>query len=32
MEKTILIKNGTLLTMDKDDSVVTGDLLIRGRR
>ncbi|MDT5121984.1 MAG: 5-methylthioadenosine/S-adenosylhomocysteine deaminase [Acidobacteriota bacterium] len=32
MEKTILIKNGTLLTMDKDDSVVTGDLLIRGPR
>jgi 5-methylthioadenosine/S-adenosylhomocysteine deaminase len=32
MEKTILIKNGTLLTMDKDDSVVTGDLLIRGQR
>jgi 5-methylthioadenosine/S-adenosylhomocysteine deaminase len=32
MEKTILIKNGTLLTMDRDDSVVTGDLLIRGQR
>jgi 5-methylthioadenosine/S-adenosylhomocysteine deaminase len=32
MEKTILIKNGTLLTMDRDDSVVTGDLLIRGPR
>jgi len=32
MEKTILIKNGTLLMMDQDDSVVTGDLLIRGQR
>ncbi|MDT4897943.1 MAG: 5-methylthioadenosine/S-adenosylhomocysteine deaminase [Acidobacteriota bacterium] len=32
MEKTILIKNGTLLTMDKNDSVVTGDLLIRADR
>ena len=30
MEKTILIKNGTLLTMDETDAVVTGDLLIRG--
>jgi 5-methylthioadenosine/S-adenosylhomocysteine deaminase len=30
MEKTTLIKNGTLLTMDGNDSVVTGDLLIRG--
>src|SRR5436305_5867803 len=30
MEKTTLIKNGTLLTMDDSDSVVTGDLLIRG--
>jgi 5-methylthioadenosine/S-adenosylhomocysteine deaminase len=32
MDKTILIKNGTLLTMDKDNPVVTGDLLIRGQR
>lgn len=32
MEKTILIKNGTLLTMDKNDSIVTGNLLIRGSR
>jgi 5-methylthioadenosine/S-adenosylhomocysteine deaminase len=32
MEKTILIKNGTLLTMASDDAVVTGDLLIRGSR
>src|SRR5947209_19007747 len=32
MQKTILIKNGMLLTMDKDNSVVTGDLLIRGNR
>jgi 5-methylthioadenosine/S-adenosylhomocysteine deaminase len=30
MEKTILIKNGTLLTMAENDAVVTGDLLIRG--
>src|ERR1043165_1138459 len=30
MEKTILIKNGALLTMDANDSIVTGDLLIRG--
>ena len=32
MEKTILIKNGTLLTMAGNDAVVTGDLLIRGSR
>jgi 5-methylthioadenosine/S-adenosylhomocysteine deaminase len=32
MEKTILIKNGTLLTIDSNDAVVTGDLLIRGSR
>jgi 5-methylthioadenosine/S-adenosylhomocysteine deaminase len=32
MEKTILIKNGVLLTMDKNDSIVTGNLLIRGSR
>jgi 5-methylthioadenosine/S-adenosylhomocysteine deaminase len=32
MEKTILIKNGTLLTIDRNDAVVTGDLLIRGNR
>jgi 5-methylthioadenosine/S-adenosylhomocysteine deaminase len=32
MEKTILIKNGTLLTMDSNDSVVAGDLLIRANR
>ncbi|HEX8491549.1 MAG TPA: 5'-deoxyadenosine deaminase [Pyrinomonadaceae bacterium] len=32
MEKTILIKNGTLLTMDSADSVVAGDLLIRDGR
>jgi 5-methylthioadenosine/S-adenosylhomocysteine deaminase len=32
MEKTILIKNGTLLTMDGNDSVLEGDLLIRGSR
>jgi 5-methylthioadenosine/S-adenosylhomocysteine deaminase len=29
MEKTILIKNGTLLTIDKNNTVVRGDLLIR---
>jgi 5-methylthioadenosine/S-adenosylhomocysteine deaminase len=32
MEKTILIKNGTLLSMDKDNSIMTGDLFIRGSR
>jgi 5-methylthioadenosine/S-adenosylhomocysteine deaminase len=32
MEKTILIKNGTLLTIDGNDAIVTGDLLIRGNR
>jgi 5-methylthioadenosine/S-adenosylhomocysteine deaminase len=32
MEKTILIRNGTLLTMDENNSVVTGDLLIRANR
>jgi 5-methylthioadenosine/S-adenosylhomocysteine deaminase len=32
MEKTILIKNGVLLTMDKHNAIVTGNLLIRGSR
>ncbi len=32
MEETILIKNGTLLTMDADSRVLEGDLLIRGGR
>ena len=32
MEETILIKNGTLLTIDGNDAVVRGDLLIRGPR
>lgn len=32
MEKTILIKNGTLLSMDGHNSVSAGDLLIRGNR
>jgi 5-methylthioadenosine/S-adenosylhomocysteine deaminase len=32
MEKSILIKNGTLLTIAKNDAVVMGDLLIRGSR
>jgi 5-methylthioadenosine/S-adenosylhomocysteine deaminase len=30
--ESILIKNGTLLTMDRDDSVLKGDLLIRDGR
>jgi 5-methylthioadenosine/S-adenosylhomocysteine deaminase len=30
--QSILIKNGTLLTMDKRDSVVSGDLLVRDGR
>ncbi|HKO96675.1 MAG TPA: 5'-deoxyadenosine deaminase [Pyrinomonadaceae bacterium] len=30
--QSILIKNGTLLTIDENDSVVTGDLLIRDGR
>jgi 5-methylthioadenosine/S-adenosylhomocysteine deaminase len=32
MDATTLIKNGTLLTMDQNGSVVSGDLLIRGSR
>jgi 5-methylthioadenosine/S-adenosylhomocysteine deaminase len=32
MDETILIKNGTLLTLDSADSVVAGDLLIRDGR
>lgn len=32
MEKTILIKNGTLLTIAESDTIMTGDLLIRGNR
>lgn len=32
MEKTILIKNGTLLTMDEENTIVKGELLIRGSR
>ena len=32
MTKSILIKNGTLLTVDKDDSVLKGDLLVRDGR
>jgi 5-methylthioadenosine/S-adenosylhomocysteine deaminase len=32
MDKTILIKNGTLLVMDAAESVLAGDLLIRGGR
>ncbi len=32
MKESILIKGGTLVTMDKHDSIVTGDLLIRDGR
>ena len=32
MEKTILIKNGALVMMDENNSIVEGDLLIRGSR
>jgi 5-methylthioadenosine/S-adenosylhomocysteine deaminase len=32
MEKSILIKNGTLVTMDQKDSIVDGNLLIKGKR
>src|SRR5256714_11260858 len=32
MEKTILIKNGALVTMDENNSIVEGNLLIRGNR
>ena len=31
MERTILIKGGTLVTLDSNDSIVRGDLLVRGR-
>jgi 5-methylthioadenosine/S-adenosylhomocysteine deaminase len=32
MSKSILIKNGTIVTMDKEDSIVRGDLSIRDGR
>ncbi|MDT5269175.1 MAG: 5-methylthioadenosine/S-adenosylhomocysteine deaminase [Acidobacteriota bacterium] len=32
MEQTVLIKGGTIVTMDAADTVVTGDVLVRGRR
>ncbi|HYE64841.1 MAG TPA: 5'-deoxyadenosine deaminase [Pyrinomonadaceae bacterium] len=32
MKKSILIKDGTLVTMDRKDSIVVGDLLIRDGR
>jgi 5-methylthioadenosine/S-adenosylhomocysteine deaminase len=32
MDDSILIKNGTILTVDENDSVVTGDLLIKNGR
>ncbi|HEX8098543.1 MAG TPA: 5'-deoxyadenosine deaminase, partial [Pyrinomonadaceae bacterium] len=31
-EQSILIKNGTLVTMDADGAIVAGDLLVRGGR
>jgi 5-methylthioadenosine/S-adenosylhomocysteine deaminase len=32
MSESILIKGGTIVTMDANDSIVRGDLLIRGKR
>src|SRR5216683_3670551 len=32
MSKTVLITNGTVVTMDENDSIVRGDLLIRDGR
>jgi 5-methylthioadenosine/S-adenosylhomocysteine deaminase len=32
MEKNILIKNGTLVTLNRDDAVMAGDLLIKASR
>ena len=32
MEQTVLIKGGTVVTMDAADTVVKGDVLVRGRR
>ncbi|MFL6257167.1 MAG: 5'-deoxyadenosine deaminase [Pyrinomonadaceae bacterium] len=32
MEQTVLIKGGTVVTMDGADTVVKGDVLVRGRR
>src|SRR2546423_3656362 len=32
MDETILIKNGALVTMDENNSIVEGNLLIRGNR
>jgi 5-methylthioadenosine/S-adenosylhomocysteine deaminase len=32
MEKTVLIKGGTVVTMDAANTVVTGDVLVRGQR
>ena len=32
MESSLLIKNGTLLTMDREDRVLAGDLLVRDGR
>ena len=29
MSESILIKNGTIVTMDEADSIVRGDLLVR---
>ncbi|HEX7956441.1 MAG TPA: 5'-deoxyadenosine deaminase [Pyrinomonadaceae bacterium] len=32
MEQTVLIKGGTVVTMDAADTITTGDVLVRGRR
>src|ERR687883_1928376 len=32
MEQTVLIKGGTVVTMDAADKVLDGDVLVRGRR
>ena len=32
MTESILIKNGTIVTMDSENSIVRGDLLIRDGR
>ncbi len=32
MEKTVLIKGGTVVTVDSNDTVTEGDVLVRGRR
>jgi 5-methylthioadenosine/S-adenosylhomocysteine deaminase len=32
MEKTVLIKGGTVVTVDSNDTVIEGDVLLRGQR